>query len=178
MSLAEELGAAAAAATAYGEVSAVLAADTVSRGRAYLVALGEDDAREWLVLDASLAPVTDREEVREVASIVCLSELAVELAGGGQLEELRARLDELGGREGAEPAGAASEAAAELERVIGQPPRVASPAFLDRVGDSTRRLERELGEHDSPLAGALAAHAGTVEAFAAEVESRHRVPLR
>ena len=44
-------------------VTAVLPAEPAAQRR-YLVALGEDDAREWLVLDASLSPVADRESVR------------------------------------------------------------------------------------------------------------------
>jgi len=62
--------------------------------------------------------------------------------------------------------------------VIGAPPRIASPGYLDAVGSATRRLERLLGEHASPLASALAAHTGTVEAFITEVDVRHGLPLR
>ena len=40
----------------------------------------------------------------------------------------------------------AEEAALALERAIGAPPRVASPAYLDAVGAATRRLELALGE--------------------------------
>jgi len=174
----EELDAAASAAAAYGAVSAVLAADSAPGLRAYLVCLDDDAARGWLVLDASFAPVAERERVHEVASIVVLCELAVELAGGGQLETLQAALSELERRENPDGIEAAREAAAELERVIGIAPRVASPAYLDRVGAATRRLERELGEHASPLASALASHTATVQAFVAEVDGRHRVPLR
>jgi len=176
--LGEQLELAAAAASAYGPVSAVLAAEPGSGSRAYLVALGEDAAREWLVLDSSLAAVSDRVRVREVCSIVVLCELAVELAAGGQLEQLRSRFSELRASERSPRTDAAREAAAALAGAVGAPPYVASPAYLDRVGEATRRLERELGEHASPLASALASHVGTVEAFIAEVESRHRVPLR
>ena len=72
----------------------------------------------------------------------------------------------------------AEEAALELERAIGAPPIVASPAYLDTVGARTRALEEALGEQGSPFAGSLAASSGTVEAFVAEVEARHVVPLR
>ena len=73
MTLADELESAASAAAAYGEVSAVLAAEPAPGRRAYLVALGGDEARAWLVLDAELRPVEERERVRETASIVVLS---------------------------------------------------------------------------------------------------------
>jgi hypothetical protein len=76
------------------------------------------------------------------------------------------------------PIETAEEAALELERAIGAPPVLASPAYLDAVGAATRRLEFALGEHGSPFANALASSSGTVEAFVAEVEARHAVPLR
>jgi hypothetical protein len=178
VALGEELELAAAAASAYGAVSAVLAGEPVSIRRAYLVALGEDEEREWIVLDGGLAPVVERELVREVASIVVLCELAGELAGGGRLDELRGELATLRMTEQPEGIEEAEEAALELERAIGAPPRVASPIYLDQVGAATRRLEQALGDHESPFARGLAASSGTVEAFVAEVEGRHRLPLR
>lgn len=69
------------AAAAYGEVTGVLAAESAGGERSYLVALGEGDAREWLLLDAAGAPVTERSRVREVASLVAMCELAAEQAG-------------------------------------------------------------------------------------------------
>jgi hypothetical protein len=176
--LSEELEQAAAAVSSRGEVSAVLAAEPASGRRAYLVAFGEGDDRTWLVLDAALHPVADRERVREVASIVVLSELAGELAGGGQLEELRTKLAEVRITESPPGIEEAEVAALELERAIGAPPIVASPAYLDAVGARTRALEEALGEQGSPFASSLAASSGTVEAFVAEVETRHLVALR
>jgi hypothetical protein len=178
MALSEDLEQAAAAGAARGEVTAVLAAEPASARRAYLVAFGEADDRTWLVLDDAFQPVDDRERVREVASIVVLSELAGELAGGGQLEELRSRLAEVRMTESPPGIDEAEEAALELERAIGAPPIVASPAYLDTVGARTRALEEALGEQGSPFASSLAASSGTVEAFVAEVEARHLVPLR
>lgn len=172
MDLGAQLEAAAFAAQAHGVVAAVLAAEPASGERAYLVAFEGDGEREWLVLDESFGPVSERERVREVAAIVVLCELAVELAAGGRLAELRALLEEQGS-----PA-AVREAAAELERVVGLPPRVASPELLDRLGEAAGALERSLGEGASPLASALASHSGAVEAFIAEVEIRNGVALR
>lgn len=178
MALADELESAAAAAGAYGEVSAVLAAEPAPGRRAYLVALGGEAERAWLVLDAELRPVEERGRVREAASIIVLAELAGELAGGGQLEELREQLATV--RLTEQPPGIeeAEEAALALERTIGAPPIVASPWYLDDVGAATAALERALGNDASPFANALAASAGTVEAFVAEVEGRHVLPLR
>ncbi|HEX4519580.1 MAG TPA: hypothetical protein VH063_08390 [Gaiellaceae bacterium] len=178
MTLADELERAAAAAAGYGEVSAVLAAEPAPERRAYLVALGTGEARAWLALDGGLRPVAERDRAREIASIVVLCELAGELAGGDQLEELREQLAQV--RLTEQPPGIeeADEAALALERAIGAPPIVASPAYLDAVGAAASALERSLGDHASPFATALAASAGTVEAFVAEVEGRHVLPLR
>jgi len=178
VALSEDLEQAAAAASARGEVSAVLAAEPASGRRSYLVALGSDDDRSWLVLDASFEEVAERERVREAASIVFLSELAAELAGGGQLEELRSKLAEVRITESPPGIEEAERAALALERAIGEPPILASPAYLDEVGARTRELEEALGEQGSPFAASLAASSGTVEAFLAEVEARHLVPLR
>jgi hypothetical protein len=178
VALRDDLDEAAAAASGHGAVSAVLAAEPASGLRAYLVAVGEEDDRSWVVLDASFQPVERRERVREVASIVVLCELAGELAGGGGLEELRSRLASV--RMAEHPPGIedAEDAALELERAIGAPPIVASPTYLDEVGARTRELEAALGDQGSPFAASLASSSGTVEAFVAEVESRNLVPLR
>jgi hypothetical protein len=178
MALVEELERAAAAAAAYGPVSGVLAAEPVPGRRAYLVALGEDETREWLALDTGLAPLYTRERVREVASIVVLCELAGEVAGGGDLDDLRAQLAQVRMSEQPNGIDETERLALELERAIGSPPRVASPAYLDGVGEATRQLEHSLGGHESPFAIAIASSAGTVDAFVAEVESRYKVPLR
>jgi hypothetical protein len=177
VALSDELEQAAAAAGRFGAVSAVLAAEPAGRGRLYLAAFGEDESHVWLVLDASGEPVTERALVREVASIVVMSELAEELSGGGQLDELRTQLAQV--RMTEQPPGIeqAAEAALELERVIGAPPRVASPAFLDDVGTATRALEEALGQLDSPFASALRSSSGAMDGFLADVETRYKLPL-
>lgn len=175
MGLRDDLERVAAAAARYGPVSAVLAAEPASGRRAYLVALGEDEAREWLVLDAELTPIGARDRVREVASIVVLCELAGEVAGGGDLDELRAQLAQLRMTEQPEGIEVAEQAALALERVIGVAPRVASPAYLDAVGEATRLLEQSLGGRESPFANAIASSTGTVDAFVAEVEDRYKL---
>jgi hypothetical protein len=178
MALADDLEHAARAAASHGSVSAVLAAEPDSGGRVYLIALGEGDERRWLVLDSAFAPELSRERVRAAASIVVLCELADELAGGGRLEELRARLLQLRTTEQLAGTEAADDAALALEQAIGAPPVVASPAYLDAVGAATRALEQALGEHGSPFADALTSSSGAVAAFVDEVEARHRLPLR
>ena len=177
MDLRDDLERVAAAAAERGEVSGVLAAEPAGGRRLYLVAFGEDEERSWLVVDETVAPVSERGLVREVASIVVMCELAEELSGGGQLDELRSRLAQV--RMTEQPPGieAAEEAALELERAVGVPPRVASPAYLDAVGAATRALERALGDFESPFASALRSSTDAVDAFLAEVETRYRVPL-
>jgi len=68
-------------ATARGEVTGVLAAESADGEGSYLVAYGTDDAREWLLLDAAAEPVDERARVREVSSLVAICELAAEAAG-------------------------------------------------------------------------------------------------
>ena len=91
------------------------------------------------MLDDDGAAVTQRDDVRDTASIVAMCELAEDLAGGGDLEQLRAELARV--RMVEQPPGIeeAEEAALALERVLGAPPRLATPAFLDDVGAATRR---------------------------------------
>jgi len=176
MGLADDLERIAGAPAAHGQVTGVLAAEPASSLRRYLVALGEDE-RRWLVLDDAGAIVTARDEVRDTASIVAMCELAEDLAGGGDLERLRAELARV--RIVEQPPGIeeAEEAALSLERVLGAPPRLATPAFLDAVGAATVVLERALGETTSPFSSAIRGAAGAVDEFVREVERDYGVSL-
>jgi hypothetical protein len=179
VTLGEDLERIAAAAAAHGPVSGVLAAEPAyESARRYLVSFGEGDTLEWLVLDDAARASDRREAVREVASIVVMCELAGELAGGGDLERLRSQLVELRLTERPDGIEEAEEAALALERAIGAPPQVASPLYLDSIGEATRALELALGEHASPFAAAVAASAGVVESFVREVEQRYKLALR
>jgi hypothetical protein len=177
MALTDDLERIAAAAAAHGEVTGVLAAEPSRGRRLYLVALGPEDVRRWLVLDDDGAPVDRRDEVRDTASIVALCELAADLAGGGDLEHLRSQLAQV--RMVEQPPGIeeAEEAALELERTIGAPPRVSSPAYLDAIGAATLTLERALGETTSPFSSAIRSSTGAVEEFVADVERGYLIPL-
>ena len=176
MGLAEDLERIAGAAAAHGQVTGVLAAEPASSLRRYLVALGHDE-RRWLVLAAAGAIVTARDEVRDTATIVAMCELAEDLAGGGDLERLRAELARV--RIVEQPPGIeeAEEAALALERVLGAPPRLATPAFLDEVGAATVVLERALGETTSPFSSAIRGATGAVDEFVREVERDYGVSL-
>jgi hypothetical protein len=177
MALTDDLERIAAAASKHGPVSGVLAAEPGRGRRLYLIAFGGDEDREWLVLDDQGAAVEQKNDVRDTASIVAMCELAGDLAGGGDLETLRSQLAQV--RMVEQPPGIeeAEAAALALERTIGAPPRVASPAFLDEVGAATMILERALGETSSPFSAAIRASTGTVEEFVADVERRYKVEL-
>jgi hypothetical protein len=178
--LADDLARTAEAAAAFAagdeRVEAVLAAQP-DGSRVYLCAFGGEHGRSWLALDNEGRPVTSRARLREAISIAALCEIAGDTAGGGRLEELRQRLVAL--RLTENPAGIdeAEEAALALEAVIGAPPRVATPAFLDDVGLATRRLELALGEGNSPFGRAMASALAAVEALTQEVESAYKQEL-
>jgi hypothetical protein len=180
--LREDLERIAAAAGALAEedeqVEGVVPAQAEPDERTYLCAFVRGEERTWLVLDDEEAPVTSREVVRRTASIIALSELAEERAGGGQLQELREQLVALRMTEQPEGIEEAEDAALELERTIGAPPRLAEPAFLDRVGAAARRLELALGPGGgSPFAEAMKEGMAAVEEFVRDVEADYRATL-
>ena len=183
MGLSEELSQIASAATAFSgpdeALAGVLAAEPSPGERIYLCAFEGDTGRSWLALDASGRTVESRTLVREAVSIAALCELAGEMAGGGELEELRARLVGLRLTENPEGIEEAEEAALTLEAAIGSPPRVATPGYLDDVGAATRRLELALGTNGaSPFAEAMKQGIAAVEALTSEVEGTYKRPLR
>jgi hypothetical protein len=162
-----------------GEILAgVLAAEPTGGGRVYLCAFRTGEAVAWLALDDAGEPVTSRELVREAASLVILSELAEESAGGGELDELRSKLVALRLTENPEGIDEAEEAVLELQRVLGGTPRLATATYLDEVGVATKRLEAALGDSGaSPFAEAMKASAGAVQSFTADVEGNHKTQL-
>ena len=178
MGLADDLERIAGVASAHGEVTGVLAAEPGRNRRLYLVALGAEEARRWVVLDDTGRAVERREDVRDTASIVAMCELAEELAGGGDLEQLRQQLAQV--RMVEQPPGIeeAEAAALALERTIGAPPRVSSPDYLDEVGAATLALERALGETSSPFSESIKAATGAVDEFVRDVERGYLGELR
>lgn len=178
MALAEDLARIAASASMRGTVAGVLAAEPAVGLRRYLVAYGNGGDTRWLVLDDACEPVTQRSDVRDTASIVALCELAGDLAGGGDLEQLRAQLAQV--RIVEQPPGIdeAEDAALALERTIGGAPRLATPAYLDEVGAATVVLERALGETSSPFSTAIRSATGAVEEFVRDVERGYLVGMQ
>jgi hypothetical protein len=174
----DELVEAAERASRYGRVTGVLAAEPVPGRRNYLVALdASDDGGRWIALDADGRPLERREEIRSVASIVAICELAGDLAGGGDLAALRQELQRVRVVEGAASVEPAEQAALGLERAVGAPPRVASPTYLDEVGAAAATLERALGDSGSPFSAALRNGTGAVEEFVRDVERGYAIDV-
>jgi len=182
MGLREDLDGIAAAASEYAspgeELAGVVPAQPEPGERSYLCAFQAGEERTWLVLDDEGRPVTDRDRIRRVVSIIATSELAEESAGGGELEELRQRLVALRLSENPPGIEEAEEAALALEQAIGAPPRLAEPAYLDRVGEATRRLETALGPSaSSPFAEAMKQGLAAAEELTHDVLTSYKLPL-
>jgi uncharacterized Ntn-hydrolase superfamily protein len=159
-------------------LTGVLPAEPHGGERVYLCAFeAEGPRRAWLALDAGGEAVTSRRLLRDAASIAALCELAEEVAGGGQLDELRSQLVALRLTENPPGIDDAEEAVRVLERTIEQPPRVASPDYLDRIGAATRRLEQALGEGGSPFAEGMKHGMAAVEELAKEIEGSYKTTL-
>jgi hypothetical protein len=160
------------------ELSAVIPTEAADGERVYLCAFTAGERKSWLALDAGGAPVHDRRVLRDAVSIAAICELAEETAGGGHLDELRAQLAAL--RETEAPGGIdeAERAVAELELVVGDELRVASPGYLDEIGAATRRLERALDEQGgSPFSEAMKQAGLTIDGLAADIESHYKLEL-
>ena len=111
-------------------------------------------------------------------SIAALCEVAVDSAGGGDLEALIASLADLREREAPEGIEEAEAAARALREVVGEPPQLATPARLDAIGAATRRLEQELDPGGaSPFSAALKSAQGAVSELQREVEAGYLVDL-
>ena len=183
MALADELERAAALATAHvgdGDVvSGVLATEPEPGRRVYLCSIdGADGTRAWVAVRDDGTVVIARADVRAAVSIAALCEVAVDAAGGGDVDALIASLADLREREAPEGIEDAEEAARALRAVLGDPPQLATPARLDEIGVATRRLERELDPGGaSPFSAALKAAQGAVSELQREVEAGYLIDL-
>ncbi|HVP74604.1 MAG TPA: hypothetical protein VMS63_01180 [Gaiellaceae bacterium] len=175
----ERIAVAAAALSAPGEqMTGVLAAEPDGAGRIYLCAFESAGRQAWLALDGDAQPVESRRRVHEAASLAALCEVAEELAGGGNLTELRARLAELRATEAPDGIEEAEAAAAALQSTLQPEPRLATPAYLDALGAASRRLERALSDDaGSPFAVAMQQALPAIEELAAQIEARYKLPL-
>ena len=162
------------------EVVGVLACEPTAGARLYLCALGRDDGpRGWLAFDDDGGPVSDRGLVREAVVIAALCEVAAEAAFPGDLDELRAQLVQVRVTESPPGIEEAEAAAADLQRTLGAPPELATPARLDAIGAATRRLELALSDPGgaSPFTAAMRAAQDAVEDLWHQVESAYRLSL-
>jgi len=161
-------------------VAGVLPAEPYDGTRIYLCAFVRPggEACSWLALDAEGDPVESRTTVRDTVSIAALCEVAEETAAGGDLDELRSQLVALRLTESPPGIEDAEAAVLELQRVVGVPPRIASPERLDAVGAASRRVEQALGDNGaSPFAEAMKTAIGAVESLGVEVERAYKRPL-
>ncbi len=160
-------------------VSAVLPTEPVPGRRVYLVAFDDADGyRSWVALDVDGTAVTATRELREAVAIAVFCEIAADAAGGGDLDALIARLQELRATEAPPGIDDAEAAARALRGVLGEPPQLATPERLDEIGAATRRLELELDpSSSSPFAGAMRAAEAAVSELQREIEAGYRVPL-
>lgn len=139
---------------------------------------GADGARSWLVFDAHGRVVTDRRTARDAVAVAALCEIAAEMAFPGDLDELRAQLVALRLTEAPDGIEEAEAAAGALQRVIGAPPSLASPARLDELGQATRRLERALDPTAaSAFIASMRSAQTTADALWHEVEAGYRAPF-
>ena len=160
-------------------LSGVLATEPSPGDRTYVCSVdGADGTRSWLAVHGDGSSVTSRAELRAAVSIAALCEVAVESAGGGDVDQLIVSLVDLRERESPEGIEEAEEAARVLRRVLGDPPQLATPERLDEIGAATRRLERELDPGGaSPFAAALKAAQGAVQELQREIEAGYRLDL-
>jgi hypothetical protein len=183
VSLTDELERIAALAAAHAEpgdaVSGVIPTEPASGTRVYLCSFdGADGYRSWLAVRDDGEPVSSRVELREAVSIAAMCEVAEEAAGGGDLDALIARLEELRRTEAPPGIEDAEEAAHALREVLAWTPRLASPARLDDIGAATRRLERELDPMgSSPFASAMRSSQAAVAELQREIEAGYRIEL-
>ena len=183
MGVAEDIERAATLASAHAGsgdvVSGVIPTEPTSGRRVFLCAFDDADGRRsWLGVRDDGGVVESRAELREAVSIAALCEVATDAAGGGDLDALISRLEELQATEAPFGIEAAIEAARELRGVLGVPPHLATPSRLDAIGAATRRLERELDPTGaSPFAAALKSSQDAVGELQREIDAGYRVPL-
>lgn len=160
-------------------VSAVIPTEPAVGQRVYLVAYdGADGFRSWLAVDSQGRAITSRRDLRDAVAVAVLCELATDAAGGGDLDALIARLQELRESEAPDGIEEAEEAAQRLRAILAEPPQLASPGRLDEIGAATRRLEQELDPTAaSPFAAAMRTADAAIAELQREIEAGYRVPL-
>jgi len=149
VTLEDELERAASAASAHAgggrAPAAVMPAELGDGARVYLAAFESERGLGYLALDAACVPVTDARVVRDAVSLIALAERAEEVSALIHAEAIAGRFEALADElAGPDPpaAGAAREVARAAHGVSGLAAgvRLATPAYLDRVGEAAREL--------------------------------------
>lgn len=175
--------------------AAVMAAEG-RHGRGFLVAVGGPQAYSYVILDDRERPVADPRRVRELVTLIALAERADEVAGAVDGERVATAFEDCAGRlrehGDLAAAGAAAGVAAAYRELVdaASGPRVATAAYLDRIGaraaaaagaldgyaEHARRLGADTASDGAdPIAAvafevlATAARAGDPGAFAASL---------
>ncbi len=183
VSLADDMERAAALAATHvasgDAVSGVIATEMPEGMRIYLCAFDDADGRRsWLAVRADGTAVESRVELREAVSIAALCEVAIDAAGGGDLDTLIEGLEQLRAAEAPGGIDGAIDAARALQDVVAPPLQLATPGRLDEIGAATRRLERELDPMAaSPFTAAMKASQNAVGELQREVEAGYRATL-
>ncbi len=181
VSLNEELERIAAAATLNADagetLAGILAAEPHPGERVYLCAFEGGEGRSWLALDGAGARSRAARAVRDAASIAALCELAEEVAAGGDLDDLISRLVAVRMTEA--PAGIeeAEEAARNLQRTIEPPPRLASPDYLDRIGDADPATRARAGRRRLAVRRGNEVRMEAVDQLTQEIEANYKGEL-
>jgi hypothetical protein len=129
---------------------AILPAEPHAGARVYLAAFGGGEDVRYLALDADGRPVTDRTLVRDTVAMLALAERADEVSGAVAADELEAAFAaaaaELGGAGLAAERDAAEAVRAALAALASEAagPRVATPAYLDRIAACATELSGAL----------------------------------
>lgn len=157
------------------QVAAVMAAETSAGLRTYLIAYERGEGFGYVLIDQRGDPVRDRRLVRDVVSVIAMAERAEEVAGALAAESLSARFRDVEDRlrplrPAAAEAAAGVAAAADGVAEAAAGPRVASPQYLDRIGDAAGELGAALDAYAAATEQLMAeASAGLLDPEAAEL---------
>ena len=129
---------------------AILPAEPHAGARVYLVAFGGGEEIAYLAIDGDGNAVTDRTLVRDTVAMLALAERADEVSGAVAAEELEAvfaaAAAELGGAGLSGERDAAETVRRAVAALSGEAagPRVATPAYLDRIAAVAAELSGAL----------------------------------
>ena len=129
---------------------AVLPAEPHIGARVYLAAFGSGEDVRYLAVDAEGNAVTDRVLVRDTVTMLALAERADEVSGAVAAEELEGAFTTAVAQLGAAGLAAERDAADAVRRAVAAlaaeaaGPRVATPAYLDRIAACAGELSAAL----------------------------------